>query len=148
MVSSSSDDVEVVVSSRELVLEFVPEEEEIVDVEEKLDDVFVGRLVLDGVFSCSNVEDRSRDDESPVEDRNELTLALELKLKLELPELRESSEVREVREVRTLCELNCDVDGVNVLLVLLSELTPASVSPFVVCCCPRSGFTKRANNSS
>lgn len=145
MVSSSSDDVEVVVSSRELVLEFLPEEEEIVDVEEKLDEVFVGRLVLDGVFSCSNVEDRSRDDESPVEDRNELTLALELKLKLELLELRESSEVR---EVRTLCELNCDVDGVNVLLVLLSELTPASVSPFVVCCCPRSGFTKRANNSS
>lgn len=145
MVSSSSDDVEVVVSSRELVLEFLLEEEEIVDVEEKLDEVFVGRLVLDGVFSCSNVEDRSRDDESPVEDRNELTLALELKLKLELLELRESSEVR---EVRTLCELNCDVDGVNVLLVLLSELTPASVSPFVVCCCPRSGFTKRANNSS
>lgn len=145
MVPSSSDDVEVVVSSRELVLEFLPEEEEIVDVEEKLDEVFVGRLVLDGVFSCSNVEDRSRDDESPVEDRNELTLALELKLKLELLELRESSEVR---EVRTLCELNCDVDGVNVLLVLLSELTPASVSPFVVCCCPRSGFTKRANNSS
>lgn len=145
MVSSSSDDVEVVVSSRELVLEFLPEEEEIVDVEEKLDEVFVGRLVLDGVFSCSNVEDRSRDDESPVEDRNELTLALELKLKLELLEFRESSEVR---EVRTLCELNCDVDGVNVLLVLLSELTPASVSPFVVCCCPRSGFTKRANNSS
>lgn len=143
--SSSSDDVEVVVSSRELVLEFLPEEEEIVDVEEKLDEVFVGRLVLDGVFSCSNVEDRSRDDESPVEDRNELTLALELKLKLELLELRESSEVR---EVRTLCELNCDVDSVNVLLVLLSELTPASVSPFVVCCCPRSGFTKRANNSS